>query len=153
LTPWKFKPNMSKGSDDKAPLFLSPRLVGTSRGDLFRSSSSFAGVTDLDSLGLYRRKLSTDDLSVSTVETSNAHEVARSKINAFAERCAFHKSNEGRNKPSCRHCRKAQITDWNVVGSVCSIVRDQSIRVHGSIFRAIVVMSLNASVHPLNRMV
>jgi hypothetical protein len=86
---------MSKGSDDKAPLFLSPRLVGTSRGDLFRSSSSFAGVTDLDSLGLYRRKLSTDDLSVSTVETSNAHEVARSKINAFAERCAFHKSNEG----------------------------------------------------------
>jgi hypothetical protein len=87
---------MSKGSDDKAPLFLSTRLLGINPGDSFRPSSSFAGVTDLsDSLGLCRRKLSTDDLSASAVETSNEHEVGRRKINALAERGAFHKSNEG----------------------------------------------------------
>ena len=29
LTPWKFKPDMSKGSSDKAPLFLSFSILGT----------------------------------------------------------------------------------------------------------------------------
>jgi hypothetical protein len=32
LKPWKFKPNISKGSSDKAPLFLSPRPFGTKLG-------------------------------------------------------------------------------------------------------------------------
>ena len=141
MTPWKFKPNMSKGPDNKAPLFLSPRLLGTKpcRFILIKCWSWRRDKFVTRPLIAPKEICLPDDLSTSAVEASYEHEVGRGKIHALAERGRLPRIEREQNESKFpgTPCRKTRTTGWSVVESAYRIVHDQSVRIHGSIFNAL----------------